>query len=158
LAGHLFDRPFSGGTALLRKGKDMAKFITVLWILILAVVIVHGEGTVTVTDVTWQTMNQTTIAWTASTNLYATGSVKDISGEIQRFVLTASVATNIYLRDAQSVDILNGMTAGMTTGAVMNVWAFNTNTNLPVATTGPLTFTVTNTASLSTGSMIIYWR
>jgi len=146
----------------------MRKHFIILWSVLAAVGIVSyalAAGTVTeTTRVTWTSVNRLVIDWNIASNKIATATIQGIDGEILRVHASAgSQVTNPYtikLTDAQSVDVLNGGVAAVTNAAV-NLIADNADAVLPVATSGDLTFTVTNTAASTTatnGVCVIYWR
>jgi len=128
----------------------------------------HGSaraGSVTQTNITWQSMNETEIEWVITTNEYVSGSITDIDGLIERIVFVAATTTNantITLSDQDGVDLFVGQ--GTVSNFNVNVYADNADTSLPIAVSAyaPYTFLVTNSTlgvSVTTnGTVRIYWR
>jgi len=142
---------------------DMKKSICIA--VLIAVVCATGAiaGSVTQTNVTWQSMNTTEIQWVITTNQNVSGSITGINGELERIVIVAGGAgtTNtITLTDQDGVDVFLGQ--GSESGTTINLYADNGDTVLPIAISGTHTLLVTNAtlgvSATTNGTIRLYWR
>jgi hypothetical protein len=121
-----------------------------------------GEGTVTETEYLLNRIKRTSLAWTASTNGWASVTTTARNGWILRAVFvpgtgaTAPAADyTVTLKDSHEVDVLTGQGAGVTSNATVNIVMASTNV---VPFDGPLDLIVTNCGSERTGTVDLYWE
>jgi hypothetical protein len=122
-----------------------------------------SAGSVTA-DTPRGSIKATTLDWTISTNENVVAIISGVDGELLRYVVAPGLSTNLYaitLVDENSIDILAGAGSALS-NATVHAWADNGDTALPIALSGSLTLTVTNSAlgiaNSTNGTLRLYWR
>lgn len=142
------------------------KLLITICLLVLGCVGLVRAGSVTQTNHTWRSINETEIQWVITTNQFVSGTVAGLDGQLERIVIVAgalsTVTNTITLTDVDGIDVLLGQ--GAESGTTINVYADNGDTTLPITVSGyhPYTFAVTNSTlgvSVTTnGTVRLYWR
>jgi len=124
-----------------------------------------ATGTVNITEDTWKSVSKVTFDWTATTGGEASkDTVKNYSGEVLRVVCmdTACTGYALAINDSDTVDLLGGQGAALTSGGT----DFGTRTSttgaaqLPLsAVNSKLSLAVTGAGTTGeTGQTIVYIR
>jgi len=123
---------------------------------------VFGEGTVTETVSETRAIKKIKLAWTTSTNGWAS-TTSTFGGVIQRITYTSGSgsdapinAYDVTLKDDDGLDVLLGTGANALSNVATTVYA--ATNGLPVAVDGVHSLVVTNAGSLKSGAVSIFLR
>jgi len=127
-----------------------------------------AEGTVTETRTTIGTPDKIVLAWTSSTNEWASLTSKYIRGEIARVLISneagVTTAYDVTLEDSSGIDTLLGNGANLVTNVItaINPALFvtdgSTTSAVPFVVNDRLSLLVTNCGSEKSGQVILYVR